>query len=71
MTANTARASGRERRRVEKIKKPKRVQVWIEEETHKALKHKAIDRGVRGVSVLVEEALQLWLETEAREGSEP
>jgi len=71
MTATTARESRHERRRVERIKKPKRVQVWIEEETHKALKHKAIDRGVAGVSVLVEEALQLWLETESREDSEP
>ena len=70
MTAKTARESRPERRRIEKINKPKRVQVWIEEETHKALKYKAIDRDLAGISVLVEEALQLWLETEARESTE-
>lgn len=52
---------------IERIKNPRRLQVIIEADTYKRLKHIAIDRDLTGVSVLVEEALQFWLKAQTAE----
>lgn len=52
-----------------RIKKPRRLQVTIEEETYKRLKYIAIDRDEMGVSLLVEQALQLWLKAQTAEST--
>lgn len=55
--------------RIEKIKSPRRLQITIETSTYKRLKHIAVERDLMGVSVLVEEALQEWLERQTGEGT--
>jgi len=52
-----------------RIKNPRRLQVTIEAETYKRLKYIAVDRELMGVSLLVQEALELWLESQTAQGT--
>lgn len=49
---------------IARLKKPRRLQVVIEYETYKRLRYIAVDRDLAGVSGLVQEALELWLEAQ-------
>lgn len=64
MSAGTS-AGDKKKDRISEIKRPKRLQVKIEEATYWRLRSAAALRGQMGVGLLVEEALRAWLEAES------
>lgn len=51
---------------IARLKKPRRLQVVLEYDTVRRLKYIAADRDVAGLSGLVQEALESWLDAQEK-----